>query len=209
MIGVGGQGQGPAISAGGQAPIIGSAHQPQFGGQVTPPNQDVVDDSELSGSMRVPVLLLSAVGFVCLAALAVVFLLPKPEPETPAQATKIIERETVYVEPDSPAIEIAELKPQKVTPTKQRVRKKAKATTATLNITMGTSSDRVSSVNLTCGDFRKRSSFRNKKVSIPNVPLGKQCKLKFSPGGGMHIAQVYTGAAMECNVTNGNEVRCN
>ena len=206
-IGVGGQG--PAISAGGQAPIIGSAHQPQFGGQVTPPNQDVVDDSELSGSMRVPVLLLSAVGFVCLAALAVVFLLPKPEPETPAQVIKTIERETVYVEPDSPAVEIAELKPQKVTPTKQRVRKKAKATTATLNITMGTSSDRVSSVNLTCGDFRKRSSFRNKKVSIPNVPLGKQCKLKFSPGGGMHIAQVYTGAAMECNVTNGNEVRCN
>ena len=154
-------------------------------------------------------LLLSAVAFVCLAALAVVFLLPKPEPEQPAQVIKTVERVERYVEPDSPPVEIAELKPQKVTPTKQRVRKKAKATTATLNITMGTSSDRVSSVNVTCGDFRTRASIRNKKVSIASVPLGKQCKLKFSPGGGMHITQVYTGAAMECNVTNGNEVRCN
>lgn len=206
-IGVGGQG--PSIAAGGQAPIIGSAHQPQFGGQVTPPNQDVVDDSELSGSLRVPVLLLSAVAFVCLAALAVVFLLPKPEPEKPAQVIKTVERVERYVEPDSPPVEIAELKPQKVTPTKQRVRKKAKATTATLSLTMGTSSDRVSSVNVTCGDFRKRASIRNKKVSIPNVPLGKQCKFKFSPGGGMHIEQTYTGAAMQCNVMNGNEAKCN
>ena len=101
------------------------------------------------------------------------------------------------------------MKPQKVTPTKQRVRKKAKATTATLNITMSPSSDRVSSVNVTCGDFRKRATIRNKKVAIDSVPLGKQCKLKFSPGGGMHIAQVYTGAGMVCNVTNGNEVKCN
>ena len=206
-IGVGGQG--PSIVAGGQAPIVGSAHQPQFGGQVTPSNQDVVDDSELSGSLRVPVLLLSAVAFVCLAALAVVFLLPKPEPEKPTQVIKTVERVERYVEPDSPPVEIAELKPQKVTPTKQRVRKKAKATTATLNITMGTSSDRVSSVNVTCGDFRKRASIRNKSVSIPNVPLGKQCKFKFSPGGGMHIEQTYTGASMKCNVMNGNEVKCN
>ena len=206
-IGVGGQG--PSIGAGGQAPIIGSAHQPQFGGQVTPLNQDVVDDSELSGSLRVPVLLLSAVGFVCLAALCVVFLLDKPEKEQPTQVIKTVERIETYAEPDSPPVEIAELKPQRVTPTKQRVRKKAKATTATLNITMSPSSDRVNSVNVTCGDFRKRANIRNKKVAIDSVPLGKQCKLKFSPGGGMHIAQVYTGAGMVCNVTNGNEVKCN
>ena len=207
-IGVGGQG--PSIGMGGQAPIIGSGHQPQFGGQAPPPNHDVVDDSELSGSLRVPILLLSAVAFVCIAALAVVFLLDKPEPEKQTQVVKTVER--VYVdntpEPE-PAVEVAELKPQRVVPTKQRIRKKPKATTATLNVSMTKTADRVSSVNVTCGDFRTRARITNKKASIANVPLGKQCKLKFSPGGGMHIEQSYSGRALTCNVANGNEVQCN
>ena len=205
-IGVGGQG--PAIGAGGQAPIIGSAHQPQFGGQVPPPNKDVVDDSELSGSLRVPILLLSAVGFVCLAAIAVVFLLPKPEPEKPAPVVKTVERVTVYEQPDpEPAVELAELKPKQVTPTKQRVPKKAKATSGTMTITMGDASDRVSSVNVKCGDFRTRSSITSKKASIASVPLGKQCKLKFSPGGAIATVD-FAGGGISCTVVNGNQANC-
>ena len=209
-IGVGGQA--PTIGLGGgghsQHTVLGSAHQPQFGGQAPPQNRDVVDDSELSGSLRVPILLLSAVGFVCVAAVAVVFLLPKGEVETPSPVVKQVERVKVYAEPEpEPEVEIAELKPQRVVPTKQRAPRTPKATSGTLNVSIGATSDRVTSVNVLCGDFRSRASVRSKKATIAKVPLGTQCKLKFSPGGAIWTGNAG-GRSLNCSVTNGNSVSC-
>ena len=112
-IGVGGQG--PFDRHGGQAPIIGSAHQPQFGGQVTPPNQDVVDDSELSGSLRVPVLLLSAVGF-CLSSSPFRGILLISHRQNSPPGNQTVERIETYVEPDSPPVEICRVKTTKGDP---------------------------------------------------------------------------------------------
>jgi len=206
-IGVGGQA--PTISVGGHSNSGIGGQTPQFGGHAPPPNRDVVDDSELSGSLRVPILLLSAVGFVCVAALAVVFLLPKPEPETPKAIVQRVETvKEVYAEPEpEPEVEIAQLKPQRVTPTKQRIPKTPKATTGTLNITISGASDRVTKVNVTCGDFRQKSSIRNKKASVASVPLGTQCKLKFAPGGAITTVN-GGGKSLTCTIRNGNEAQC-
>lgn len=213
-IGVGGQA--PTIGVGGAGsgvrpnPMVGGGQQPQFGGQAPPPNQDVVNDSELSGSLRVPILLLSAVAFVCVSALAVVFLLPEKNTEQPVSqpVAKRVERVEVYDEPaDEPEVEIAKIVPKKVTPTKQRIPKKAVATSGTLNLTIGGTSDRVTSVTVLCGDFRERATIRNKKASVANVPLRKQCKMKFSPGGAIYTGEVG-GRSLNCSITNGNIPSC-
>ena len=152
-------------------------------------------------------MLLSAVGFVCLAALAVVFL--RPEPEEPQKPIVVSRSEPMaYPEPEpEPEVEIAELKPQRVVPTKQRIPRAPKVTSGTLNLSIGGSSDRVTSINVVCGDFRQRASIRGGKASVEKVPLSTQCKLKFSPGGAIYTGSVG-GKTLICTVTNGNSVTC-
>ena len=82
--------------------------------------------------------------------------------------------------------------------------------TTTMHITVGLGSEQLLAVNVSCGEFRVRRSIQNKAAVIPNVPLhADQCKLKFSPGGGVYILQNYQGAALECTVINGNQASCN
>ena len=81
--------------------------------------------------------------------------------------------------------------------------------TTTMQLKVGFGSEQVLAVNIACGEFRVRRSIQNKEVVISNIPLNSpQCRLKFSPGGGVYILQTYEGGVLECVVSNGNEVTC-
>lgn len=81
--------------------------------------------------------------------------------------------------------------------------------TTTMRLQIGFGSEPVLAVNVACGEFRVRRSIQNKEVVIPNVPLNSpQCRMKFSPGGGVYILQDYKGGVVECTVSNGNEATC-
>ena len=81
--------------------------------------------------------------------------------------------------------------------------------TTTMQLKVGFGSEQVLAVNVACGEFRLRRSIQNKEVVISNIPPNSpQCRLKFSPGGGVYILQNYRGGVLECVVSNGNEVTC-
>ena len=211
-IGIGGQapsfgvgGQAPSFGAGGQAPSGSTAN---FSGHAAPTN-DAVNDEQLSGSLKVPILLLSSVAFVCIAALAVVFLREPPEEKpAPLVVQKAPKMEVDYPDPEpEPIVEVATLKPQKVVQPKNRIPTKPKATSGTFTLKMGNGSDRVTSINVTCGDFRKRASISNKTATISGVPLGTQCKVKFAPSGAMYTGNVG-GTTKTCTVVNGQLQGC-
>ncbi len=78
-----------------------------------------------------------------------------------------------------------------------------------MQIKMGLGSDMVTSVNVTCDEFRTRKSIQNKTVTISNIPSKpSQCRLKFSPGGAVYILKNYEGYVVECTVMNGNQATC-
>ena len=78
-----------------------------------------------------------------------------------------------------------------------------------MQIKMGLGSDMVTSVNVTCDEFRTRQSIQNKAVTITNIPANpSQCRLKFSPGGAVYILKNYEGHVLECTVINGNQATC-
>ena len=78
-----------------------------------------------------------------------------------------------------------------------------------MQIKMGLGSDMVTSVNVTCDEFRTRKSIQNKAVTISNIPSNpSQCRLKFSPGGAVYILKNYEGYVLECTVINGNQATC-
>ena len=140
------------------------------------------------------------IGFVCIVSCA------KQVP-TEIQATPVIEKPTIedtgeFDEPTSIEPSPVKSEPARITPT-------SGLDPTVMQIKMGLGSDMVTSVNVTCDDFRTRKSIQNKTVTITNIPSNpSQCRLKFSPGGAVYILKKYEGYVLECTVINGNQATC-
>jgi serine/threonine protein kinase len=210
-ISSGGQALPPSISSGGQVGFSVGQNGPHGTGNYQPPpppSSDVVQSEELSGSLRVPIMLLSAVGFVCLAAIVVVMFRPDAKPEE--EDRELPEQVYNYPEPEDDAEPemIATKAESKIVRRKKNVYKApVKAKTGSVTVSIASSSDKVLSINATCGSFRKKKSLSGGTVVFSNIPDGS-CTLKFNPGGGVR-RNVSVGSSIQCSVTNGNIVSCN
>ena len=140
------------------------------------------------------------IGFVCIVSCA------KQVP-TEIQATPVIEKPTIqdtgeFDEPIS-------IEPSPVKSEPARTIPSTGLNPTVMQIKMGLGSDMVTSVNVTCDEFRTRKPIQNKAVTISNIPANpSQCRLKFSPGGAVYILKNYKGHVLECTVINGNQATC-
>ena len=209
-ISSGGQAPPPSMSSGGPVGFSVGQNGPHGTGnyQPPPPPSGVVQSDELSGSLRVPIMLLSAVGFVCLAAIVVVMF--RPDPKTEVEAPSEPEQVYNYPEPEDdvePEMIATVAEPVIKRRTKKVYKAPVKAKTGSLTVSIGSSSDKVLSINATCGSYRKKKSVSGNSVVFTNIPDGI-CTLKFNPGGG-NRRNVAVGSSLQCSVTNGNVVSCN
>lgn len=140
------------------------------------------------------------IGFVCIVACA------KQVP-TETSVSPVIEKPTIedtgeFDEPES-------IEPVPVKSEPARTIPSTGLNPTVMQIKMGLGSDMVTSVNVTCDEFRTRQSIQNKAVTISNIPENpSQCRLKFSPGGAVYILKNYEGHVLECTVINGNQATC-
>jgi serine/threonine protein kinase len=207
-----------------QSGFVGAGHQPQMEWDSASHNPSgVVKDSEVSGSMRVPILLLSAVAIVCIAALGLNYLVPtsetvkSPETEQPLSRSVIeddedIEIEEVVIAEDVRPVKVRKKRRRSHSSSKSKEKPKKvepaapKTNTGSLRVRIGSGSEKVTNINVTCEGYRSKKGASGGSASFSGVPSSR-CKIKFNPSGAIYSGNV-AGKSLSCTVSNGTSVRC-
>ena len=201
-----------AVSAGGQPGFSVGMNGPHGTGnyQPPPPPSGVEKSEELSGSLRVPIMLLSAVGFICVAAIIIV-MIRKPT-EKPIGEQPIVEEMNYDDKPDEELSKLEVI--EKVEQPKEIVRKVkrvpkavAKPKVGALSVSIAPGSDKVTNIIATCNGKRHKKSVSGSSATITNLPAGT-CNLKFNPSGGTY-KNVSVPSSISCSIANGSRVKCN